>query len=283
MTIIPLNDRKSRIDDMSKMILPEMAPDQLKLLGISIQDIAEESSLDVYQHDTSGIELIRLVYRRANAIKIKKNDLYGDRSSIEQPSQLDLVLANCDVFKNLTQKLWKILPPDEPCNEPVYQLLHQLFFNIFHIAYPAGSNDTCALLDRYANAGYNSKVNTPKKAGDTNANKTKNIKQLVTSMAHHIYQHEHLKAAPKSLLAEAIYIRITNFSKEGDNKNIEILKKFADRKPTESSIDSWLKPIKKPKNLDKLPKPSLHRLMDELELIFNNQKINTYLLSSYNN
>ncbi|MCL1140887.1 hypothetical protein [Shewanella pneumatophori] len=277
MTIIPLKDRKSRIDDMSKMILPEMAPDQLKLLGISVQDIAEGNSHDAYQNDASGIELIRLVRRRAKAIKTKQNDLYADRSSINQPSQLDLVLDNCDVFKLLIQKLWKILPPDEPYNWPVYQLLYQLFFNIFHIAYPAGSNDTCALLDRYTDSGYKSIVSTPKKAGDTNANKTKSIKHLVISMANHIYQHEHLIAAPKILLAEAIHTRITNFSKEGDNMNIDVLTKFVERKPAESSIGSWLKPIKKPKNSDKLPKPSLHRLVNELEIAFKNQKINKHL------
>jgi hypothetical protein len=281
MTIIPLKDRKSRIDDMSKMILPEMAPDQLQQLRISVKDIVEGNLHDAYQNDAAGIEVIKLIHRRATSLKTKQNDLYADRSSINQPSQLNLALDNCDIFMQLAQLLFSRLPPNDPRNEPIYQLIDKLTLTGIQIGYSTGSNDACALLDRYTDSGYKSKVSTPKKAGDANASKTKNLKHLVILMANYIYQHEDLKAAPKPLLAEAIYTRITNFSKQGNNKNIEALKKFNDRKPAESSITSWLKPVKKPKNLDKLAKPSLLRLMNELELVFKNQKINKHLSTQH--
>ena len=272
MTIIPLKDRKSRIDDISKMILPEMAPDQLRLLGISVKDIAEGNLHDAYQNAAAGIETVKLIHQRATAIKINQNDLYADRSSVEQPSQLNLVLDNCDIFIQLKQILRSKLPPNDPSNEPIYQLIDKLTLTSIQIGYSAGSNDTCALLDRYTNSGHKATVYTPKNAGDAKAKISLQVGVLVADMAEYVYQHKDLKSAPKTLLAEAIQTRLLSFAMQGNNKNIPALQQYANRCPAFSSINNWIKPVAKPKNPTKLPKPTLDKIVSELKVAFKGKK-----------
>ncbi|MCL1143708.1 hypothetical protein [Shewanella gaetbuli] len=273
MTIIPLKDRKSRIDDISKMILPEMAPEQLRLLGVSVKDIAEGNLHDAFANNAAGIEVIKLIHHRSNAIKHNQNDLYAIRSRPEALSQLNLVINNCDIFMKLGQKLLSELPPNTPMSESIYELIDKLVTTSVQIGYSAGSNDTCALLDRYTNSGHKATISTPKNAGDAKAKISLQVGVLVADMAKYVYQHKDLKSAPKTLLAEAIQTRLLSFTMQGNNKNIPALQQYANRCPAYSSINNWIKPVAKPKNSNKLPKPSLDKVINELTVAFKDQAI----------
>ncbi|MGL6124049.1 MAG: hypothetical protein ACRC1W_13815, partial [Shewanella sp.] len=79
-------DRQARIDDVSKMILPEMVPEQLKLLGLSVADIALGDLNQTQARVAPGLESIKLVHSRARQIKEGNRHLYGDRSTTDGPS-----------------------------------------------------------------------------------------------------------------------------------------------------------------------------------------------------
>lgn len=265
-------DRQARIDDISKMILPEMVPEQLKLLGLSVADITLGDLNQIQACVAPGIESIKLMHARARQIKEDNCHLYGDRSTTDGPSQLQLVIENCDIFMQQANALSSLIPPEEPSYEPIYKLIDRLVETTLHLAYFADSNDSLALTDRYTNTGYDTKVIKPQKGGKTKAQKTEKVKALVNEMARHIYQHDDLSNTPKKLLAEAIQRRLAEFSAEGNNNTLPALMQFVNRTPEYLSIMKWLKPIKPVKSVNSL-KPSLARLSNELNAAFKSQII----------
>ncbi|MGL5390933.1 MAG: hypothetical protein ACRDA8_06030, partial [Shewanella sp.] len=91
-------DKQARIDDISKMILPEMVPDQLQALGLSVADIATGDLEQTQSRVAPGIGCVKLIHARARQIKRRNHDLFGDRSTSGAPSQLQLVIENGDIF-----------------------------------------------------------------------------------------------------------------------------------------------------------------------------------------
>lgn len=270
---LPKKDKQARTSDIRKMLLPEMVPEQLKLLGISEADIGNDNLTKARTHVAPGIESIKLLFRRASAKKESQNDLYAGRSTSKNPTQLDLVLENINIFEQQRAALLKQLPPNESANELTYEIFDRLIETVLQIGYSTGSNDSLALTDRYTNSGYMNLATKPQSGGDAKAKAIDPMKALVRNMAIHIYQHKDLQCASKDMLAEAIHTRLVEFSDSGDNRNIPILKKFTNSSPKHGSIKCWLKPITKPKILSKPPKPSLNRLIDELKTVYKSQVI----------
>lgn len=273
---LPETDKKFRINDISKMILPEMVPEQLQLLGITKNDISNGCFEEACQKEAPGLEKIKLINERARSIKAKNNDLYAEFSTKEKPSQLCLVIENSDIFMYQAKQLLGLLP-NTPKNEPIYKIVDQLIETATMVGYSTGSNDSFALTDRYTNSGYNTSVTKPQSGGKSKAQKSENVKTLVNEMARHIYQDENLCAAPKKMLAEAIQKRLADFSIQGNNKAIPALLQFTNRTPEYNSIMKWLKPMKQPKNAIPTPKPSLERIIVELKTAFKPQRIKKHL------
>lgn len=272
MNIIPLSDRQARIKDIHKMLLPEMVPDQLMLLGLTEADFGPLTLTKVRAHPAPGISLLTLLKQRANAVKAAKIALYSTRSSNVRPSQLDLLLDNLTIFEKQKSELLKRLPPGVLANEAAYQLIDRLIETTLQIGYSAGSNDSLALTDRYTDFGYDKKVSVPQSGGNCKASKAKPVKALVYEMANHIYQHNDLLCATKSKLAEAIHSRFVEFSDTANkNMDIEALQNFPNGAPEHDTIKGWLKQIKKPQSPSKQPKPSLKRLIVELKTAYKPQ------------
>jgi hypothetical protein len=262
---LPKKDKQARVNDIKKMLLPEMVPEQLLLLGLSVTDVCEGSLEHARLSEAPGMATIMLSNSRARVIKSTKAALYAERSSSEKPSSIDLLIENTDRFIHQTASLESLFTAGESSNELIYRYFDRMIETAFHIGYSAGSNDALALTDRYTNSGYQSKVTQPQQGGKSKANAIDPVKNLVCDMANHIYQNQRLSNTPKPMLTEVIYNILRDFSQYADNKNIPSLLKFADRTPEQSTIKAWIKNIKKPNNLLKLPKPSLTVVKEALK------------------
>ncbi|OEG73876.1 hypothetical protein BEL05_15620 [Shewanella colwelliana] len=269
---LPEKDKQARINDISKMLLPEMVPDQLRLLGLSEADIGLGDLAQTRAQSAAGIELVKLLNKRAQTIKERQSALYASRSTSKHPSQLELVLDNIEIFMQQASTLTALLS-SQPTNEPIFALVDRLIETSIQIGYSAGSNDSLALTDRYTNSGYKTSVTKPQSGGRAKAKAIDPMKALVCDMACHVYNHQELLSASKDMLAEAIHTRLSGFSNIGTNENIPMLKKFAHGCPEHESIKRWIKVIKKNKSLPKPPKPSLDRLVEELKATYKNKAI----------
>lgn len=273
---LPEKDKQARINDINKMLLPEMVPDQLRLLGLSEASFGSESLTQTRAQSAAGIEWVKLLNKRAKTIKEREDALYANRSTHNQPSQLDLVLDNIDIFMQQANALTELLT-SQPSHEPIFVLVDRLIETSIQIGYSAGSNDSLALTDRYTNSGYQSSVTKPQCGGKTKAKAIEPMKTLVCDMASHIYVHPNFLSASKDMIAEAIHTRLIEFSKRGTNRSIPTLRKFANGSPEYESIKRWINTVKKPKSSSKPSKPSLNRLVDELEMVYTPKIIKEFL------
>lgn len=275
---IPLKVKMNRVDDIKRILLPEMVSEMLKLVDDTFSE-EEQNRLDLIKgSDAPGIGIIKLVGTRANEVRSSGNELYAERASKHQPSQLGLVIDNTNIFMRQAETLHHQLTA--VIKEGGVEALKQvdiIIETVFHIGYYAGSNDSLAITDRYTNAGYTTKVTQPQRGGQSKAKAIDPVKQLVCEMANHIYQNQSLSNTPKLMLGGAIYSLLRGFSQKGDNKNIPSLIKFVSRSPEHATINSWLKGIKKPNNLLQPPKPSLSAVQQALNTAYTMQKIKSAL------
>ncbi|MCH1931498.1 hypothetical protein L9G16_15035 [Shewanella sp. A25] len=272
MTVMPRSVKDARINDLKNMILPEMVPDQLKLLGVTLEDLYPDNFADAQASAVSGLEVLKLIERRTNLLQRKTDGLYATKTQMI-PTQLDWIIENTTQLMKACSSLPQLAPPAQPENEPFYRLLDQAIERAIYIGYYAGSNDTLALTDRYTNSGFEASVTRTQAGGKGKAQKTISLKQLVIDMANFIYCDPDCIAAPKKIIAEAIHLIIRNFSKKGNNKEIPSLLKFSDRHPEQHTIDSWLKTVIKPVNRLKKTRPSLAVIKAKLTASFTDKKI----------
>ncbi len=201
---IPKKDKSQRIQDIKKVLLPELMPDQMHLLGV------EQSIKDSYQKTLTqaapGMELVKRLNFNANKIQEEGIELYKERKSDSHPTQLQLVINNCDIFMQQAAQLMEQLEP-EP-NEHLLKLVDRLIETALHVGYFAGSNDSFAITDRYVNAGYETKVTKPQNAGLKKSESTNPLKELVKIMTNYIYSNPEIGGNSKPSIAEAIQMGV---------------------------------------------------------------------------
>ncbi|WP_088212308.1 hypothetical protein [Shewanella sp. Shew256] len=272
MAVMPKNVKKARICDLKNMILPEMAPDQLRILGVKLEDFYPDNLADTQASNAGGIELIKLLERRTNELQRLGSELYVHKNH-HSSSQIELVQQNIHVFMTQCMTLLKLASPSIPESEPYYKIIDRLVETAVYIGYYAGSNDTLALTDRYTDLGFEAYVTRTQAGGQGKASKTICLKELVIEMANCIYLDPDCVAASKENVAEAIYWIIRDFSAKGANKGISALLKFSDRHPEQHTIYNWIKTITKPVNRLKTPKPSLAVIKAKLKRSFTDKQI----------
>lgn len=276
MTVLPRTTKNDRINDLKQMILPEMVPEQLRMLDVTLTDFYTDSLANAQASDAGGIELIRLIERRTNLILNRGNELYANKSHLS-PSQVELVSQNINVFMTQCQTLSELIPPSAPKNESFYKVIDRLIETALYIGYYAGSNDTLALTDRYTDSGYRATVTQTQKGGQAKAQPTNALKDLVIEMANHLYRDPNLISTPKVTVTKAIYEVLQNYSSKGDNNKHPSLVKFTNRVPECHTLNKWLKNITKPVNELKQPKPSLSLVKAKLSKAFTEHIITTKL------
>ncbi len=70
-----------------------------------------------------------------------------------------------------------------------------------------------------------------------------------------------------------IQILISDFSQQGNNKELPALIRFSERVPTVGSIQSWLKTINRPAESKQYKKTSTLRIVEVLKKEFNHRTI----------
>ncbi|MBO1271964.1 hypothetical protein J3L11_09960 [Shewanella sp. 4t3-1-2LB] len=278
MTVMPRTVKNARINDLKQMILPEMVPDQLKILGVTLAHFYADTLANAQASEAGGIELIKLIERRTNLLLSRGNELYANKSH-SSPSQIELVGQNINIFMTQCSALFKFVPPSLHQNEPIYQLIDRLVETAVYIGYYAGSNDTLSLTDRFTDSGYHATVTQTQKGGQAKARPINVLKDLVIEMANHLYLAPRFISTPKVMVVDAIYEVLQNYSSKGDNKKHPALVKFPNRVPEHNTLHKWLKPITKPTNTLKQPRPSISLVKAELSKAFTVQKITSKLNS----
>jgi hypothetical protein len=275
---IPLKVKKNRVDDIKRILLPEMVSAQLKLVDETFSEEVPNQLELIKDSNSPGMGIITLVGARANELRASGNELYADRASDHQPTQVGLVIENTDIFIRQAEDLhYQLTAVIKEAGLEALALADRIIETAFHIGYYAGSNDSLAITDRYTNSGYTAKVTQPQKGGQSKAKAIEPVKKLVHDMASHIYQNQSLSSTPKAMLVEAIDSLLREFSQKGGNNNIPSLIKFASRSPEPQTLMAWVKGIKKPKNLHQPPKPSLAVVMQTLKSTYTMQAIKSAL------
>lgn len=276
MTVMPRTVKNARINDLKQMILPEMVPDQLKMLGVTLADFYDDNLADVQASDAGGIELIELLKRRAQQLINSGESLYTNRERTS-PTQIEWVIKNIHLIQCIP--LSQLAPDTQPERIHFHNIINQLIETAVYIGYYAGSNDTLALTDRYTNSGYQATVTQTQKGGRAKAQPTNALKDLVIEMANYLYRDPRFISTPKVMVVDAIYEVLQNYSSKGDNKKHPALVKFPNRVPEHNTLNKWLKPITKPANTLKQPRPSISLVKAELSTAFTVQKITSKLNS----
>lgn len=268
---IPATVKYSRSSDLTRVLLPEMVTEQLELVGEALSEEIPNQLNFIKDCKNPGMEFLLLIGARAHRLRQSGCELFADRASKRNPSQLGLVIDNTDIFVKQASALLSLL--EGPIAEEVLSQVDRIIETSFYLGYYAGSNDSLAITERYTNLGYAAAVDKPQQGGLAKANAVEPLKILVCDMANHIYGTPNLSNTPKSMLAKAIDAILIDFSKHGDNKNIPSLIKFSARSPEATTLHSWLKAIKKPDNLKHQPKPSFVVVRQALNSAYSMQKI----------
>ncbi|QSX37567.1 hypothetical protein [Shewanella sedimentimangrovi] len=272
MTVLPRKDKEARIKDIANMILPELVPDQLQLLGIADSDIDITGFAEARNHSTPGMALLQLTKHRADAIIAKGSKLYAPKSQ-DRESQLDYVNENSNILMRQWARLTHLLTHTSPNNQAILRLIDLIIESSVLAGYYAGSNDMLALTDRYVDSGYNASVAKPQKGGQAKAKVTEPVKILVQDMANFVYQEPNLASTTKATLAEAIVQVLQDFSATGNNKSIPALKKFPNRAPELDTVNKWIKSVVKPSNTSSKPKASLAVVTAKLKAAYTTRQI----------
>lgn len=272
--MLPKKELKMRTEDIKYVLIPELIPDQLRLLGITDFDGEGDEFNKARLDSAQGIEWIKLLINRVEKV-LQEGGLYKDRETFTQASQLSYVKEALSRFMQQATFLNDYFPIENPANANLYSILDRLTFLALSAGYFAGNNDALAITDRYVNFGYQEKVTKPQSGGHAKSKKTEPIKKLVTKIAEYSFSHESLHKIPKSLLAEAIYELINDFVNK--NHNTAALKTFKNNSPEVSTIDKWLKPIKKQKIKSNLETPSQNKTLELLKKEFPNKVIKNFL------
>ncbi|MBB1475853.1 hypothetical protein [Shewanella sp. SG41-3] len=277
---IPKNVKLTRLNDIKKILLPEMVIEQLKLVDETFSEEIPNQLDRVKNSDFPGIEIVKLIGSRAHKVRASGDELYAERASEHQPSQLGLVVDNTVIFMKQSKALLHRVNATSKEHDPqLLLLIDRVIETAFYLGYYAGSNDSLALTDRYTNTGYITKVTQPQKGGQSKAKATDPLKKLVRDMASSIYENQRLSNTTKLILVEAINYLLADFSQKGDNNQIPSLIKFASRAPEPDTIKAWIKDIKKPNNLAKSPKSTLAEVKTALKSAYTTKKIEKLLNS----
>ena len=272
--MIPDLEKRKRIKDISKVLIPELIPDQLRQLGIT-EFCGEGDKLSkLVSNAGQGINFINLLLERSQNIA-KRGGLYSDIETIEQPSQLSYTICALNLFMKEATLLTLHYPVNDSKNAELYARIDRLTYLAICAGYFSGHNDALAVTDRHTNAGYAEKVLKPQSGGKAKSSKYKSLRDLTIKIANHIYRNESIGKVSKPLLAEAIHTLISDFSSK--NSNIKPLQIFQDGCPEISTIEAWLKPIKKIKKENNLKKPSLNKLIENIKKDFPNKEIKKLL------
>ncbi|MDN5369542.1 MAG: hypothetical protein PWP74_850 [Shewanella sp.] len=194
MTVMPRTVKNARINDLKQMILPEMVPDQLKMLGVTLADFYDDNLADVQASNAGGIELIKLLERRAKQLINSGEGLYTNRKRTS-PTQIEWVIKNIHLLQSIP--LSQVAPTAQPERQHFHNVINQLIETAVYIGYYAGSNDTLALTDRFTDSGYRATVTQTQKGGQAKARPTNALKDLVVEMANHLYHDPHFISTPK--------------------------------------------------------------------------------------
>ncbi|MBO1270844.1 hypothetical protein J3L11_04165 [Shewanella sp. 4t3-1-2LB] len=277
MTVIPKKAQENRLEDIHKVLLPELVPDQLKLLGVK-EPIHEGTTLHQAQSEQiKGLALVQLLLERMQSI-VKSGALYKDRESSAHRCQLKVACDNIDLFWRQLRLLNHRYPEDNEDYQELYGHLDKAFELLIYAGYYAGSNDALAITDRYANAGYKTTVENTLSAGLKKSAKFTPIKNLVIEMAEYLLIRSDSLVVKKSHAMKAIEFILESFSKQPEHKELPALLPYPRRYPSTKTIEKWVATVPANTKRDKRPKNAnevLKLLQDRFTDAFIMEKLKT--------
>lgn len=272
---LPKSEILSQIDDIKRMLLPEMLPYKLHALGIPMP-VGENNALyRLHVANYKGLELLRVLEGRIPKCLRNGSPESVVINDVSYQTEISILKDHLNTIGRQLKELQLSLNPNEGKD-----FNWNLFYNIIETAiltgYFAGAHDMKTPTERHANSGFIQKVLIPQAGGKKTATRTIPVQNLITAMADFVMMGDIDGKVTKSALVDSIFNTIKDFSKKGNNLDLPALIVFPERFPSSKFINKYLKgyDFSKSKGMSKV---STERLKELIQTKFTTSTIKKYI------
>lgn len=236
---LPKKEKTSQLDDVKKMLLPEMVPNLLKSLGINSPSDENNALHRLDSVEYKGLELLKILEGR-----IPKCIKHGSPESVlvnkvSYPTEISTVQDNLDIIgKQLSLMKQHIETSNDNFN---WKLFYGVIETAIFIGYYSGAHDMKAPIERHANSGFISSVLKPQAGGEKTASKYIPTHNLITAMADFVMNSKVDGKISRTTLVSGIFIVMKEFASIETNRTLLALQPFHSRYPSEKFISEHLK------------------------------------------
>lgn len=249
MTGVTSNGKKQLIENLNRMVLPEMLLNRLN------RDILQhrnelQTALDSL---LSGQEFLKLLRQRTDNLKTN-NDLFPD----DEHTMLKEVDNEINIISNTLSSSYNSLD----------LLISDVLTSALLIGYHTGAHDMRINLEKHAENGFQKSVLDPQKGGNIKAGKVEPLKNLINEMACFLYTNNCIGKFTKENATASIFQLLYEFNI--NNKSLECFSTFTNNEIKERFVNQQIKHKQKSSSLRQ---PSVSKLVEVLKAEYNQTKI----------